>query len=497
MKNFRLCRHLLFFFLLTRGGLLEAQLFTEDFESYAVGDYISIEGAPAWAVWVAGNEGGAMDSQISDEAALSGTQSMKIFGDVAGGPMDIMLVAGLTGAYEITFNMLIPEGNAGYYNVQENQSPGVAWAFECNLNGNGSVNYNIDGSTYTLDATYTPGAWLKITHFIDTDSDLMDLYYDDVYLGQLPYDGGQIGGVNFYAAGDGINVPTYYIDDVVVDVTDPVTVWQQEGCTDANACNYNPAALVEDGSCDYSCFGCTDSSAVNFNPEATVEDGSCSYFETSCEFLGDEAWDDLDLGLYPAAQALFTQGEYQELSLVLNFPQVVVEPSSGSAFAMLSWTPTEVEGMPDALDFVGLSGGAGGTQLCMSMEGIGWDVGIHEVVVHGDLVLSVFGNPYAVGDYPLELTVEVLANPDGIPGCTYANATNYNAFATIDNGNCEYHGCTDPEALNFYPFITLDDGSCLYGDVVGPTCPSDIDQDGAVTTSDLLSLLSTFGLDCQ
>lgn len=208
--------------LLLTAGALQAQLFTDDFEGYAVGDYISVEGAPAWAVWTAGNEGGAMDSQITDEAALSGTQSMKIFGDVAGGPMDIMLVAGLTGAYEITFSMLVPEGNAGYYNVQENQSPGVAWAFECNLNGNGTVNYNIDGGTYTLDATYTPGTWLKITHLIDTDSDLMHLYYDDVYLGQLPYDGGQIGGVNFYAAGDGISVPTYYIDDVFVDVTDPV-----------------------------------------------------------------------------------------------------------------------------------------------------------------------------------------------------------------------------------------------------------------------------------
>lgn len=201
---------------------LNAQLYTEDFDSYAVGDYIAVVGAPAWAVWTAGNEGGTMDSQISDEAALSGTQSMKIFGGVAGGPMDIMLVAGLQGAYEVTFNILVPEGNAGYYNVQENQVAGTAWAFECILNGNGTVNYNIDGGAFTLDATYTPGTWLKITHLIDTDSDLMHLYYDDVYLGQLPYDGGQIGGVNFYAAGDGVNVPTYYIDDVVVDVTDPV-----------------------------------------------------------------------------------------------------------------------------------------------------------------------------------------------------------------------------------------------------------------------------------
>ena len=31
-----------------------------------------------------------------------------------------------------------------------------------------------------------------------------------------------------------------------------------DGCTDPNACNYNPFATYDDGSCDYSCFGCTD-----------------------------------------------------------------------------------------------------------------------------------------------------------------------------------------------------------------------------------------------
>ena len=61
-----------------------------------------------------------------------------------------------------------------------------------------------------------------MTHLIDTDSDLMHLYLDDVYLAQVPYDGAQIGGVNFYAAGDGVNIPTYYLDDVLVDITDPV-----------------------------------------------------------------------------------------------------------------------------------------------------------------------------------------------------------------------------------------------------------------------------------
>ena len=94
-------------------------------------------------------------------------------------------------------------------------------AFECVLGADGSINYNVDGAILAA-STFTPGEWLKVTHLIDTDSDLMHLYLDDVYLAQVPYDGAQIGGLNFYAAGDGTNVPTYYLDDVLVDITDPV-----------------------------------------------------------------------------------------------------------------------------------------------------------------------------------------------------------------------------------------------------------------------------------
>ena len=50
------------------------------------------------------------------------------------------------------------------------------------------------------------------------------------------------------------------------------------GCTDAGACNYNPNATVDDGSCDFaSCAGCTDATACNYNPNAQDDDGSCEY----------------------------------------------------------------------------------------------------------------------------------------------------------------------------------------------------------------------------
>lgn len=50
------------------------------------------------------------------------------------------------------------------------------------------------------------------------------------------------------------------------------------GCTEAGACNYDPQATTDDGSCDFaSCSGCTDPMACNFNPDSTEDDGSCEF----------------------------------------------------------------------------------------------------------------------------------------------------------------------------------------------------------------------------
>ncbi|MCH2197176.1 MAG: choice-of-anchor B family protein [Flavobacteriales bacterium] len=47
-----------------------------------------------------------------------------------------------------------------------------------------------------------------------------------------------------------------------------------DGCTDATACNYDPAALCDNGSCILP-NGCTDATACNYDPAATCDDGSC------------------------------------------------------------------------------------------------------------------------------------------------------------------------------------------------------------------------------
>jgi hypothetical protein len=65
-----------------------------------------------------------------------------------------------------------------------------------------------------------------------------------------------------------------------------------EGCTDLEtpACNYDPAATDEDGSCEYcSCVGvagCTYPAACNFSEAATEDDGTCTFPMTGLDCNG-------------------------------------------------------------------------------------------------------------------------------------------------------------------------------------------------------------------
>ena len=103
--------------------------------------------------------------------------------------------------------------------------------------------------------------------------------------------------------------------------------------------------------------------------------------------------------------------------------------------------------------------------------------------------------------------VENLSNPMMNPnwnascevlGCMYTTACNYAPNAERDDLSCEWsscivQGCTYPSAENFSTLAEQDNGTCDFES----TCVGDVDSDGAVTASDLLALLASFGQYCN
>jgi len=53
--------------------------------------------------------------------------------------------------------------------------------------------------------------------------------------------------------------------------------------TGIEACNYDPTATLDDGSCNYVCIGCTVLGADNYNPAHTVDDGSCVFTDPATD----------------------------------------------------------------------------------------------------------------------------------------------------------------------------------------------------------------------
>ena len=82
-------------------------------------------------------------------------------------------------------------------------------------------------------------------------------------------------------------------------------------------------------------------------------------------------------------------------------------------------------------------------------------------------------------------------------GCTDPEFADYNPHAGADTG-CEIDpilGCTYADAENYDATATVEDGTCEF--VTGSDCPSDINGDGQVGTPDLLLFLSAFGQNCE
>ena len=207
-------------------------------------------------------------------------------------------------------------------------------------------------------------------------------------------------------------------------------------CTDPLACNFNPAASVDDGSCEYSsCYGCSDENACNFNPMYTFDDGSCCF--NRC------------------VHVVMTGGDHpEELQWQLMAVDSTIIESGFVADTLLClvdscYTVTLAD--------TALNGWGGATWSLMDEVGY---------VIQDSTVTDSL-------DHEFQLCLNVIPP---VMGCMDSAACNYNSDAEEDDGSClsACPGCTIDWAMNYNPGATYNDGSCLFPPAQGTSCGTPI-----------------------
>ncbi|NQV19605.1 MAG: hypothetical protein HQ534_13830, partial [Armatimonadetes bacterium] len=187
----------------------------DDFEAYTVGGYLAVQ-SDDWTTW-SNNPGSAEDAFISDDYALSGTNSVKVDGTT-----DLVLIMEnyTTGAYSFDLNMYIPTGYCGYYNLQKTNVPGTEWGFQIQFDVTGEASID-GGAAAACTFPFDFDTWMNFEVVVDLDADLCDFYYNGTLMHSYQWTLGtfgtpglnQLGGVNMYAWASAGNNPLYYFDD--------------------------------------------------------------------------------------------------------------------------------------------------------------------------------------------------------------------------------------------------------------------------------------------
>ena len=281
--------------------------------------------------------------------------------------------------------------------------------------------------------------------------------------------------------------------------------------------------------------GCTDSSATNYDPEAVLDDGSCEYPEPSYTGLTYElvAEDMPEAGmrtfrvyanfdnLADQLTAVFAQdGNPINIATTSDFYQNDVGGTFASeinpfadqidpAVVYDSWFTIGGENSEFNLSTVGTDAAAavfaaGGDFAVDNELGASWfvlpdleplafpdedgRVLISQLTTSGQVTFQVSLQYRAQNGENPQILDELLVFPDLIFGCTDMTACNYDPEAEVNSGDCQYPaeyygcdgacvndtdgdgicdeleipGCTDEEAANFNEDATDDDGTCQF-----------------------------------
>ena len=283
------------------------------------------------------------------------------------------------------------------------------------------------------------------------------------------------------------------------------------GCTDATACNYDSAAINDDGSCNFDCAGCMDATACNYDASATQDDGSCvapdPIYGCACEVVASVAVNSLAAMASSDPTIVTGNGSLTTVEISMEWVndlgtdswpadmlvQIGVPDGSCVEFGgynYVSGTCLNLGIYTDVYPQEWFTNTSGSYSAVVDLTGAGisgageWTV----TIVNGYTLSggSSYDATFTLGGICPGEFVEVL-------GCTDSSACNYDSAANTNDGSCDFTscaGCMDATACNYDATSTIDDGTCEF---TSCDCPEDVNGDGVISVADILVLLGEFG----
>ncbi|MBP6183947.1 MAG: Omp28-related outer membrane protein [Saprospiraceae bacterium] len=211
-------QHLLLFVLfLSSLGFTQAQLFSDDFESYNANAFIA-QSSTVWKTW-SNAPGGTEDARVSTDFASSGTKSLKLASSsTSGGPTDIILPFGAkftSGTFTYGMKMYVGPGTGAYFNIQANATPGQVWAMDVYLRPTGLFEV-ITGSITQASVPFTHGQWLDILCVFDLSNNVWKITLDGEEIASFSNTNNSVASINLYPVNPS-GTSLYYVDDVFFD----------------------------------------------------------------------------------------------------------------------------------------------------------------------------------------------------------------------------------------------------------------------------------------
>ncbi len=431
--------------------------------------------------------------------------------------------------------------------VTDNCSEVTMTVTSVTVNGICGVNYNLLRTFTATDEAGNASSVTQVISVLDTTGPVFTYVEGGEALTLNESDGDVLNNDPIVLIVDGCdNSPLWSYEDVVLEIDGPTTTIQRtftavddcgnsstfvqiivftenvEGCTDENACNYNPSANSDDDSCLYPLFaydcdgsclnddngngicdeleisGCMDITNPGYNPLANInDDGSClaggCVLPFACNY-------DVDAEYMIEGACEFSSCAGCTNPSACNYDSILSIDDGSCYYADYAYdcdgnclNDDNGNGICDELEILG----------CMDITNPGYNPLAN--TDDGSCLVGGCVLPFACNyDVDAEYMIEGACEFSSCAGCTNPSACNYDSILSIDDGSCYYadyaydcdgnclnddngngicdeleiSGCMDITNPGYNPLANTDDGSCLVGGCVLPfACNYDVDAE--------------------